>query len=174
MYRMASKTAFGVVASCFVAAVSVACGGAQPASATPDREETASSESAAPAGPEPGAPDVPWPQKTREQRMEYMGLVVYPKMKETFQSFDAKGFAEFKCQTCHGKDMEAVDFKMPNSLYGLSATDPMGAAMEYDEQVAKFMAETVVPTMAELLGTAPYDPATHEGFGCFGCHQMEE
>jgi hypothetical protein len=173
-----SRTYLNVV---FASAFVIHCGGSQPAGATPESaaaqphwiaepgEQQASGSSA-----EPGAADVPWKDKTREQRLEYMGLVVYPKMKETFQAQDADGFKDFKCQTCHGEDMEAVEFKMPNSLYALPVADPMGSAMEYDEAVATFMAQTVVPAMAELLGEQPYNPETQTGFGCFSCHQQEE
>lgn len=119
---------------------------------------------------EPGAPNIPWAQKDRKQRTEYMGLYVFPEMKKLFQGHDAQGFAEFKCQTCHGDDMESaeVDFKMPNDLYTLPADDPMGAAAEYDAEVTKFMAEQVVPKMAELLGK---EPGTE--FGCLNCHPTE-
>lgn len=151
-----------------------ACGASQPASETPAAGQDSATAAEPPPAEEPGAPAVPWHDKTRAQKMEYMGLVVYPRMKEAFVAFDAEGFKDFKCQTCHGEDMEAVDFKMPNALYALSATDPMGSARDYDEKVAAFMTETVVPAMTELLGEEPYRPETHQGFGCFECHQKEE
>lgn len=120
-----------------------------------------------------GASDVPWEQKNHQQRLEYMGLVVYPKMKELFQAYDPEYFGEFKCQTCHGEDMEAVDYEMPNSLIALSAENTIEEAMSYDPETSKFMAEKVVPKMAELLGEDPVDPQEGSGFGCFACHQKE-
>jgi cytochrome c551/c552 len=40
-------------------------------------------------------------------------------------------------------------------------------------EVAKFMAEKVVPEMAATLGEPPYDMTTHKGFGCGGCHTID-
>lgn len=121
----------------------------------------------------PGAPGIPWSQKTHEQRQDWMGLQVLPKMKSAFQTFDAKGFQDFKCQTCHGDDMKAVHFKMPNSLYALPTENTLAAAMDYDADTTKFMVGTVVPTMAKLLDTEPYNPQTGKGLGCFTCHPKE-
>lgn len=106
--------------------------------------------------------------------MEFMSTVVYPKMKQVFQEQDPKAYANFKCQTCHGNDMEAVNFKMPNSLYALPTDKTIDAAMEYDAKTTKFMMERVLPTMSELLGIAPLDPKTGQGFSCFNCHQKEK
>jgi hypothetical protein len=60
---------------------------------------------------------------------------------------------------------------MPNTL------DPLNPnAMPFDSEdeairaAAKFMKETVVPTMAGLLRVEPYNPETGSGFGCFHCH----
>jgi hypothetical protein len=44
--------------------------------------------------------------------------------------------------------------------------------MKKNAKVTKFMMERVAPEMAKLLNLPPYDPATHEGFGCFNCHTM--
>jgi len=122
---------------------------------------------------EPGAPDIPWEQKNRDQRMEWMGLEVLPAMEAAFQEFDAEGFAGFECQTCHGDNMQEVDFEMPNNLYSLPRENAFQSAQEYDPAIAKFMAEVVVPKMAELLGTEPYNADSGKGFGCFGCHPSE-
>jgi hypothetical protein len=139
-----------------------------PPAASPDYE--AASEAPAVGVSEP-SPAIPWAEQTREQRLEYMGNVVYPKMKALFQGYDAEAFADFKCKHCHGDDMEQVDFKMPNGLVPFPKDDVWQAAVAQDEDAAKFMAEQVVPAMAELLGQAPYDPETHQGFGCLNCHQ---
>lgn len=123
-----------------------------------------------------GAPaphGTPWKDKTREQRLDWMGLEVYPKLRAAFLERDAQ-FGEFKCQTCHGSKMEMVDFKMPNpALFSLSKTNTLETAREYDAEMTTFMAEKVVPEMAELLDMQPYDPATKQGFGCFNCHPSD-
>jgi hypothetical protein len=36
--------------------------------------------------------------------------------------------------------------------------------------MSDFMLKQVSPTTASLLGKAPFDPKTGEGFGCHGCH----
>lgn len=121
--------------------------------------------------PEPGAPDVPWPRKTRSERMEYMGLYVFPKMRTVFRAFDAKAYAAFRCQTCHGEDMEAVDYRMPNGLYALPLDGAERAALDYDEKTATFMIGTVVPTMRELLATGETSGAP--SVACKSCHPAE-
>lgn len=144
-----------------------ACACTRPA----DRGEVAAPHAAlGRAGTEPGAPTVPWSKKTREQRMEFMGLTVHPKMKALFQARSAKVYAQFRCQTCHGDDMEAVSFRMPNSLYPLPAVEPMKAALDYDAVTAKFMADSVVPAMNELLGAG--DPGAAQ-VTCHTCHGVE-
>jgi hypothetical protein len=144
-----------------------ACACARPA----DRGEVAAPRaSLGHAGTEPGAPSIPWSRKTREQRMEFMGLVVHPKMKALFQSANAKAYAHFRCQTCHGDDMEAVGFRMPNALYALPEGDPMKAALDYDATTAKLMEERVVPAMSELLVAG--DPGARK-VTCHTCHQKE-
>lgn len=143
-----------------------ACGrGQASAPASPAAEISASASQG------PGAPGVPWAQKKRQQREDWMGLEVLPQMKALFIEEDAEGYADFQCQVCHGDDMEIVGFEMPSaSLFALSPTDPVGAAMEYDEEVTDFMVAKVVPKMAALLSTEPFDPESQSGFGCFGCH----
>jgi hypothetical protein len=159
---MKSAQSLAVLISLLLGSAAIACGG-QPAEA----------KSPAPSNDEPGAPNVPWAQKTRAQRQDYMGLVVFPTMKNVFQKFDPKGFADFKCQTCHGDNMKEVDFKMPNSLYALPAHDTWQAALDYDADTAKFMGEQVLPKMTELLDQKPFDPQTGKGFRCLNCHPTE-
>jgi hypothetical protein len=115
----------------------------------------------------------PWREKTREQRLEWMGLEVLPKMKALFSEYDGERFKEFKCQTCHGTDMELVDFKLPNSLFGLSKNDPYTAGKDYDAPMTEFMASKVVPEMARLLDQPVYSSETKQGFGCLKCHQAD-
>ncbi len=122
--------------------------------------------------PAPAQREGRWADMDRAHRLDYMGLVVFPAMKAKFQAFGAEAFAEFRCQTCHGDgfDKPGIDFRMPNVLPPLSRTDPIGGGMAYDPETTKFMVETVVPTMAELLGESPFDPRTGKGFSCFRCH----
>jgi len=120
-----------------------------------------------------GKSEVPWQDKTHAQRMDWMGLQVFPKMRSVFTEFDADRFSDFSCQTCHGEDMEMIDFKMPNKLYALSRKDTLQSAREFDAKVTDFMVSSVLPKMAGLLDMQPYDRETKSGFGCFGCHPAE-
>ena len=122
------------------------------------------------AGPAIGAPEIAWKDKTHEQRQAYMASFVEPTMKRLFQSFNGKAYAGFGCDTCHGGDMDLVDFKMPNSLYALPEKDPVAEAMSVDEDTAKFMVEKVVPTFSKLLHQTS---AKGGQVGCFTCHQKE-
>jgi hypothetical protein len=123
---------------------------------------------------EPGAPAVKWADKSFKQRQEWMGITVLPKMKATFQAHDATGFASFKCQNCHGNDMAAKKFKMPNDgIYPLNPADPIKGAKEYDEKMTKFMIEQVVPQMAEMLDEKVISKDNPSGFGCMRCHPSE-
>lgn len=123
---------------------------------------------------EPGAPGVAWADKTFKQRQEYMGLEVLPKMKALFQAHDGGSFGTFKCQTCHGKDMNEKNFKMPtDSIYPLDPADPIKGAMEYDEKITKFMVDEVTPKMAEMLGEKVVSKDNPNGFGCMSCHPAQ-
>jgi hypothetical protein len=144
---------------------SSACGGPQKGAddASGAGEKSAASES------------TPWSKKTREQRMDWMGLEVFPKMRAAFTDHDAEKFSAFACQTCHGSDMEMVDFKMPNDkIFALSKTDTLTKARDFDANMTEFMTERVVPEMAQLLDTKPYDPETNTGLSCFNCHPSED
>ncbi len=96
-----------------------------------------------------------------------MKTVVLPEMKAAFQEFDAKEFADFSCATCHGAGAQQGKFDMPNP--GLPPLNK--AVADSTPAMTKFMAEKVVPKMAEILGEEPYDHATGKGeFGCMECH----
>jgi hypothetical protein len=165
-----------------------ACGGSQAAPETPAEPSATASPPVAPAEPpaepaaegEPGAAvgdagaapaQVKFDDMDEEQQKAYMKDVVLPKMKATFLTLNEKRYADMNCTTCHGPDAKKGKFEMPNpKLPKLDAKDNFKAHMKHDADVVKFMAERVVPEMATLLGEAPYDPATQEGFGCFECH----
>jgi hypothetical protein len=123
---------------------------------------------------EPGAPGVAWKDKTFKQRQEYMGIVVLPEMKKMFQAHDGGAFGTFKCQTCHGNDMQAKNFKMPNDgIYPLNPKDPVKGAMDYDKKITKFMLDEVTPKMAEMLGEKAMGKDPAGTFGCLRCHPSE-
>ncbi len=164
-----------------VAFVSCKKSGEEPATETPG-PATASSESEAPAtdeaepeaeATEPGAPNIAWADKDFAQRKEFMGVYVFPKMRDAFKGHDGERFGKFKCQTCHGDDMKEVEFKMPSdSIMPLPAEDPIAMAEGYDPDVTKFMVDEVVPQMGELLGKS-VDASTGKGeFGCHACHPI--
>ena len=105
---------------------------------------------------------------SKDQQMAFMKRQVVPPMKQTFQAYNADRFANFGCQTCHGPA-----FKDPNDyLPKLTEVNGQLTAFQEHPAIAKFMAERVVPTMADAMGLKPYDPQTHEGFGCRGCHAV--
>jgi hypothetical protein len=120
-------------------------------------------------GPDLGAPDVAWDQKTHEERTAYMGAFVEPTMKRLFVEYDPHNFGDFSCTTCHGKDLDVIDFSMPNDIYALPADNPIGEAMDLDPKIAQFMMGKVVPTMAKLL----HEPSGPGGVTCFTCHPKE-
>lgn len=180
-----------LVTTLALAAVYAACGGAPPAPETPAAPSAAVPADEPPAAdPAPAAPDAPppaasasapppepkaWKDLQGEERGKFMKEVVVPKMAALLQEHDAKEFAEVTCATCHGPGAKEGKFGMPAaSLPKLDPKDgfakhkktPAGAAM------TKFMMERVTPEMAKLLGVPVYDPATHAGFGCGGCHTM--
>jgi len=157
-----SRAAVFCGAGAFALASAMACGGPRKGA---DEPSAGSSD-------EPSH-GTPWKDKSREQRMDWMGLAVFPKMRSRFIEHDSKEYSSFDCQTCHGKDMELVDFKMPNQLFSLPKDKTIDWAKDYDAEMAQFMVDVVVPEMASLLDMAPYDADTGKGFGCFGCHPAE-
>ena len=169
------------MAAAVAVTVTVGCSGAseqqrQPAAPAEATPAEAAAPAAAPAVAETGglgAPKIPWKDKSREQRLEYMGLFVLDKMGALFAEWRPDEYAAkgaWRCQTCHGEgfDKPPVDFHMPRVAFPLDPDDPVGKAMQYNADATKFMVEKVVPTMAELLSEKPMS----EGgtFGCFRCH----
>jgi cytochrome c553 len=114
--------------------------------------------------------ETPWKEMSREQRMDWMAVAVFPEMRKLFQAQDAEKYDDFACQTCHGREMERVDFKMPNDLFALEKVDTVAKAKDYDEKTTDFMLGGVVPEMAQLLGRKPYTIESGKGYGCIGCH----
>ena len=105
-----------------------------------------------------------------------MKEVVTAKMKAHFVAYDASGFSDMDCSTCHGENAKERGFEMPNpDLPELPTTqegwDELGK--EHPE-MANFMAKQVTPAMAQLLGKPQFDPNNPDpnAFGCAGCHPM--
>jgi hypothetical protein len=128
-----------------------------------------------------GPPEVAWKDMTKEQKGKFMKAVVMPKMKPTFQSFDAKEFEKFNCATCHGKAGKEREFKMPNpEIHALPDNTPEFMALMKKKPTwpkwAKFMGEEVTPQMAALLGMPHFDPKkpVEGAFGCAKCHTMKK
>ncbi|HEY5946081.1 MAG TPA: hypothetical protein VIV40_11350 [Kofleriaceae bacterium] len=129
-------------------------------------------------GPADVAPpaDMAFKDMNADQRMAFMKLTVLPAMKQTFQEFDAKKFADMNCETCHGKAAKDGTFEMPNpdierlpkpEQFMAYAADPKHAPW------VKFMAEKVKPQMAQLLKMSEFDPKTETGdFSCGNCHMV--
>ena len=151
----------------------LACGGggaAPPSAPAPTTPGPAGSAGEATLPPSPK-----WSDLNHDQRLTYMKKFVLPKMKETFTAFDPKEFEHVTCMTCHGAGAKDGSFKMPNpDLPKLSPADGFKKHMDKKPEVTKFMMSKVLPDMAELLHTQPYDPKTKLGFGCFGCHAIEK
>jgi hypothetical protein len=185
-----------LLSAAVMAALAAACGGSQapagsapPPSATPAPAANVAppaeaqpsvappAPSAAPAAP-PSAPAPAaepvrpaWKDMTTQQKKEVMKSDVLPHMKPAFQGLDAKRFASMNCLTCHGESAKQGQFTMPNpKLPKLDATGGFAKHKKEDPEITRFMIEHVSPEMAKLIGVEPYNPATHEGFGCFNCH----
>lgn len=104
-----------------------------------------------------------------KDKAAFMKKKVMPEMSKLFQEFDSKEFADFSCKTCHGPQMKP---KPSDFLPVLEVKDGKMEEAEKHPEVAKFMMEKVTPAMAQIFGKPPYDPATHQGFGCGGCHKV--
>jgi hypothetical protein len=127
-----------------------ACGGAQTATAP--------------------APTGPFKTMTAEQKLQHMKTVIQPTMGPLFKAYNGAKFAEFGCATCHGNDKVDPHKALPRlTLSG----DGFAKLTAKEPALVKFMSEQVTPAMAKAMNEKPYDPATHQGFGCGGCHTVE-
>jgi hypothetical protein len=151
--------------SLLAAATLLACGGSQPAPSAPVEP------GAAPAAEAPAGGSLVWSDSlSQKEKADFMKQKVVPAMTKAFQEFDAKKYAEVGCKTCHGPQFKPhpVDFLPELHFKDGKFTE----AVEHPE-LAQFMHDKVVPQMAELFGQKPYDPATQQGFGCKGCHNIK-
>ena len=164
---------FHAVASILIVLCAAACGGAEsPPPATP-ATATSGAPSAAPAtGSADVADGVPaaWSMTLpKEAQIAFMKKNVVPRMAKVFQGADAARYASFGCKTCHGPEGKLPKEFLPHlTMKGGKLT-----AFAEKPEVAKLMAEHVSPEMASALGQPPYDPQTHQGFGCGGCHTVD-
>jgi cytochrome c553 len=169
------------IAPLFVSvALLAACGGAPPPEPPPSplippppsgdeakADPMMDDEAEEPAPTEPVAKPT-WGAMSEDQKREHMKVAVMPKMSAEFKAFDADEFGQMSCATCHGRSAKEGKFQMPNT--GLPKLSPDGKWDKLDQKAIAFMKTKVVPEMAVLLDAKPYDPATQQGFGCFGCH----
>jgi hypothetical protein len=100
-----------------------------------------------------------WSKLDFEDRHTVMTFTVLPNMARTWQAFRHTQYPEMTCRTCHGKNAEAVHYRMPNpSLHPIDPAHPPRGP------VAAFMIHTMVPDMIDLIDTTP------ERFSCNACH----
>ena len=172
--------------SILVLLASISCGGNEsaPPPASPSSPSSASAAPASAASAAPSAPatsgDTPaaFHDMNKQQRSKYMRDVVVPKMRPLFAQFDEKKFGKFGCGTCHGAGATDGSFKMPSAQLPELPSTPDGfeALGKKHPEMMKFMATTVKPEMAKLLGEKEMDPKNPSagGFGCMSCHTMKK
>lgn len=119
--------------------------------------------------PTASADELSFDKLQRAEKIDFMKKKVVPRMKKLFQDFDPKKFASFGCKTCHGKDPQAVKYKMPSADLPKLDFHALEEGRQ-EPEVAQFMSKTVKPEMARLLAEEEYSPANPEGFGCLACH----
>lgn len=148
------------------------CGGAstQDQSAAAATNESGSEDTASTALRSP--PEL-WASMDHDARADWMRAEVVPHMQAAFADYDRARFANVGCRTCHGANAREEGFAMPSrSLPALPATgtpEQRQMVRDYPEGT-RFMFNHVMPSMQTLLGAAPFDAATGEGFTCFACH----
>lgn len=135
------------------------------------------SQTAKTTSPKPVAPAKPWATLSQAERKAHMNEHVVPVMEAHFKRHDPERYAAFSCETCHGQDMVARNFKMPNpSLLALHPTgsDEQHKMVETYPEMVKLMFNHVLPDMQASLGVEAYDTATKTGFSCYACHPAAE
>jgi hypothetical protein len=152
-----------------------ACGGSTSGPSVPDESTSETTEATVEAEPttEPTTPAAPeaWSDDlTDEQKLAFMVDRVVPAMKPVFAQAD-----DFGCATCHGDEQtNSQQFEHPNkALPGLTLENGKMTSFETNPDVSKFMAEKVLPAMAEVMGRETYSEQNPAGMGCNGCHAVE-
>lgn len=116
---------------------------------------------------------VPFDDRSESEQRDYMQTVVVPAMTKIFKaSPEPDHFPQVNCVTCHGPSAKSGEFEMPSPHLPRFAS--FEDAMKEEPEMARYMAEVVVPEMAKLIHEEPFDPATGEGFGCFDCHMKPD
>jgi hypothetical protein len=111
---------------------------------------------------------------SKDEKMKIMKTQVLPAMSKAFKAFDKKEFGKFTCKTCHGKARVADgSYEMPNPDLHKLDFDKLAAGKDHPK-TAEFMANTVVPEMAKILGLEPATEANPKGFGCLHCHTVKQ
>ncbi len=121
--------------------------------------------------PAAAAPTVWSEAMSHQEKGAFMKTRVLPAMKKVFQDHDATKYANFSCKSCHGEPFHGDPRQ---ALPHLTMRDGELTAFAEHAEVAKWMATAVSPTMAKTLDVAPYDPKTHQGFGCGNCHMIDK
>jgi hypothetical protein len=112
----------------------------------------------------------PFSSMDRDKKLAHMKMVIQPTMGKLFTAYDGKKFGEFGCKTCHGEKKEDPHKALPKlTLSG----DGFKKLFAEKPALMKFMTEQVTPAMQTAMGEPPFDPATHKGFGCGGCHTVQ-
>ena len=119
----------------------------------------------------PTSRKIEWKAMDFAQRKTYMKKVVLPAMQKVFAEFDPQRYSKITCYGCHG-DGVSKEYEMPNGALVKLPTELAGWKMLQDKkpEITQFMATTVKPRMAALLGEDEWTPAHQEGFGCYSCH----
>ena len=106
---------------------------------------------------------------SKKEKVDIMVSKVVPNVGKIFKDHDSKEFAKFGCTTCHGPDKKQDPHEvLPKLTLSGGGFEKLAKSKP---AVVKWM--TAVETeMASSLGEAPYDPKTHKGFGCGGCHTV--
>lgn len=139
------------------------------ASGTPAASAAPATAPATPAAAAPAALGPAFATMTNEQKVQHMKKVIQPTMAQIFSDYDGKKYGEFGCRSCHGEKMQDPHMVLPKlTLSG----DGFQKLMAAKPAVVKFMGEKVTPAMAIAMRAKPFDPATHQGFGCGGCHTV--
>lgn len=146
--------------------------------------------------------DAIYPSGKKRSRVEIVAFMeneVMPFARRTLGPL--KGGAErVRCETCHGRDGEAREWKMPAvqalpepdlRMAGLELYNPIldaqirnaiyGYLAEEDNQgKAAYMRGVVLPGMARRLNRPPYDftqsyeyNRSRAAFGCYHCHRVQ-
>jgi hypothetical protein len=117
--------------------------------------------------------NVPWVDKTDDEKHSWMTFRVLPQMREKFEAFDASYVGNFRCETCHGTDVESTGFDAIPQATGpaeLHLSDWPSQSSDPEVQAyATFMEDEVEPLIASLLGTV-VATQTQSGVSCRTCH----